>query len=251
MRHFAKYSLLVIKQWESWVGIVALVFFAASRFRGHEFLIPDWIWLAILAGLLYYATFEVYLAARKNVPKPGEIKVALKSVETGGGGSWSGGIPPCLPQIAARIDLTNLAPEAVRLVDFRVERCEPGGASLSCAPVQMQCIGPSGGGKIPSHWEIPGNAYRQLLLHVPINVKASDLKSFVETIRDAEAFQMSFVLNFEDNYGNKNEHTVELKGDYDRFRDELLNQQLKKREPELAFLLLDAENRFRPTKQTK
>lgn len=94
MRHFAKYSLLVIKQWESWVGIVALVLFAASRFRGHELPIPDWIWLAILAGLLYYATFEVYLAALKNVPKPGEIKLALKSVETGGGGSWSGGIPP-------------------------------------------------------------------------------------------------------------------------------------------------------------
>jgi len=156
-----------------------------------------------------------------------------------------------VPQIAARIDLTNLASEAVRLVDFRVERCEPGGENLTCAPEQLQCIGPSGGGKIPSHWEIPGKAYRQLLLHIPINVKASDLKSFVETIRDAEAFQMSLVLNFEDNYSNKNEHTVELKGDYDRFRDELLNQQLKKREPELALLLLDAENRFRPTKQPK
>ena len=73
----------------------------------------------------------------------------------------------------------------------------------------------------------------------------------METIRDAEAFQISFVLDFEDNYGNTNEHTVELKGDYDRFRDELLNQQLRKREPEMAFLLLDAEHRFRPTEETK
>jgi hypothetical protein len=92
MRRFVKYSLLVIKQWESWVGIVALVLFAASRLRGHELLIPDWIWFAILAGLLYYATFEVYLAALTNVPKPGEINVAPHCVETRGGRSWSDAI---------------------------------------------------------------------------------------------------------------------------------------------------------------
>ena len=240
------YNKQVFWRWNTLFTVIPSVLLIVSKIKDQEILLPNWAWLCALGGSLYMATFGVYSKLLDKRPKAGEIRLSLKKVTCGGGGSWSGSkMPPTAPIITFEIEARNRGEEPARLMTLNVGRFDPGSSRLDCEPIVIKCAGPSGSGKVPLPLDIPGTSIRDLRVNLPVRVKVNDLKTFVETIREADKFRVTLSYRYEDLDGASYEDTVDAAGDYLDFKDQLLNQQLKKRYPDLAFQLLDDENRFK------